>query len=169
MSIDHKYFSADKNYLLKTVQAFGKDKLQEVWTQNALEGFMVCENPLGLEDSFTLQIRQEIRKGTVILEEGYELLAAIYRFRYGSNQLAFLWDGRTHMEFYDEEWRETFNVWTKRISTKPEVYRAVIKAAVADADMNTDFLKASIRRTILKEFKIKLSRAQRIEHLSVSA
>lgn len=169
MLIDHKYFPADKNHLLKTVQAFSKDVLLEIWTRNAFEGFMMVENPLGLEDSFTQSIRNDIIKGKDILDEVYDLLAAVYRFRYGSNQLTFMWDGRTHMEFYDQEWRDCFEEWTKKLSTKPEVYRAIIKAALATEGTNTDFLKSSIRRTILKDYKIKLSRSQRIAPMAVSA
>lgn len=162
MSIDEKYFATDKNYLLKTVQAFSREMLLDIWTKNAFSGYMVMENPMGLEDDFTRNLKEEISNGKEILHQGYDLLAAIYRYKFGDNQLAFLWDGRTHMEFYDEIWKETFQDWTLSLSRKPEVYRAVIKASMAGYGTNVDFLENSIKRCILKSFNVRLSRKRTI-------
>ena len=68
MSIEQKYFYDDKNYLLKTVQAFSKEALTIYWAVEAYHGYMTMENPLGLEDNFTLSIKSEIRKGAFILD-----------------------------------------------------------------------------------------------------
>ncbi len=166
MSIEAKYFPADKNYLLKTVQAFSKQALMEKWASHAYEGYMCQENPLGLEDDFTIQIKSEIHKGVAILDETYDLLAAVYRYKYGENQLSFLWDGRTHMEYYDDEWRKAFIQWATTLSTHRDVYRTIIKAAMADTRMNTDFLSLTLRRFVLKYFNVRLTRAQRLLALS---
>lgn len=166
MSIDVRFFPTDKNYLLKTVQAFSKDSLLHVWAQAAYEGYMLQENPLGLEDDFTLQIKTEIHKGAFLLEDAYEIVAAVYRYRHGDNQLSFLWDGRTHMEYYDEEWRKTFKQWASDLCQHRDIYRAIIKAAISGERGNTDFLNATLRRTVLKHFNIRLSRAQRLMALS---
>lgn len=166
MSLDQKYFPSDKNYLLKTVQAFSKEALLQEWTKQAYDGYMRNENPMGLEDDFTLYIKTEIKKGISILEEPYDLLAAIYRYKYGDNQLSFLWDGRTHMEYYDELWRDTYLDWTRKVCDKPDVYRSIIKAAMAEKNVNIDFLKMGIRRALLKSFKVRISRAQKLHALS---
>jgi hypothetical protein len=166
MSIEERYFTADKNYLLKTVQAFSKQALVEKWAVEAYNGYMVQENPLGLEDDFTLSIKNEIPKGAFILEDIYDLVAAVYRYKHGDNQLSFLWDGRTHMEHYDEEWRTTFLKWISLLCQHKEVYRTVIKAAMADRHTNTDFLAATIRRFVLKHFNVRVTRSQRLMVLS---
>jgi len=162
MPIEQKYFHQDKNYLLKTVQAFGKEALLGVWTKAAYESYMVYENPMGLEDDFTLSLKSNIHRGSGILDEMYDLLAAVYRFKEGDNQLTFMWDGRTHMEFYDEEWKSTYSEWISALCLKPDVYRAIIKASLADKTIHTDFLSASIKRSILDHFKIRLTRAKRL-------
>lgn len=167
MSIEAKYFESDKNYLLKTVQAFSKDVLLEKWTSLAYAGYMQQENPLGLEDDFTLFIKQEIGKGACILDEAYELIAAVYRYKYGENQLSFLWDGRTHMEYYDDEWRKTFLQWTATLCAHKDVYRSIVKAALAHEGVNNEFLSISLRRCVLKHFNVRLTRAQRL--LAISA
>ncbi len=166
MSLDQKYFPQDKNYLLKTVQAFSKEVLISGWADHCYQGYMRNENPMGLEDDFTIHIKSEIQKGTFILEEVYELLSAIYRFREGDNQLSFVWDGRTHMEYYDEKWKITFIEWVDELSRKPEIYRAVIKASLADGMTNTTFLQASIKRAVLNHFHIRLTRSQKIHTLT---
>ena len=66
MSIEQKYFYGDKNYLLKTVQAFSKEALIDYWAVEAYQGYMSIENPLGLEDNFT-SIKSEIRNGHLFL------------------------------------------------------------------------------------------------------
>ena len=78
MSIEDKYFDHDKNYLLKTVQAFSKESLQMDWTILTLDGYMSIENPLGLEDDFSINLKSKIHKGAYILDESYDLLSAIY-------------------------------------------------------------------------------------------
>lgn len=162
MSIEERYFSADKNYLLKTVQAFSKHALLEKWAFEAFNGYMQQENPLGLEDDFTLSIKSEIPKGSFILEDIYDIVAAVYRYKHGDNQLSFLWDGRTHMEHYDDEWRTTFHSWVIALCQNKEVYRTIIKAAMADNQTNTDFLAITMRRFVLKHFNVRLTRSQRL-------
>jgi hypothetical protein len=166
MSIEERYFSADKNYLLKTVQAFSKHLLLEKWANEAYNGYMCQENPLGLEDDFTLSIKSDMTKGVYILEDLYDAIAAVYRYKHGDNQLSFLWDGRTHMEHYDEEWRTTFQNWCTTLCQHKEVYRTIIKAAMADQKTNTDFLAMTMRRFVLKHFNVRLTRSQRLMVLS---
>ena len=162
MSIEDKYFNHDKNYLLKTVQAFSKESLLLDWTSIAYDGYMSMENPLGLEDDFTINLKTEIHKGAYILEEVYDLLAAVYRFRYGDNQLAFVWDGRSHLDYYDEKWKGAFADWIDILSHKNEVYRGVIKAALADDKTNTDFLANFVKRIVLSYFDVKLTRSHKL-------
>ncbi|MCP4458226.1 MAG: hypothetical protein GY816_09425 [Cytophagales bacterium] len=166
MSIEQKYFNQDKNYLLKTVQAFCKNLLLETWASEAYQAYMSLENPMGLEDDFTLSIKLEIKKGTYVLEEAYDLLAAIYRLKEGDNQLSFVWDGRTHMEYYDEQWRSIFNSWMLGLCQKQEVYRAIIKASLADKTTNTDFLESSIKRAVLDHFQIRITRSKKMHVLT---
>jgi hypothetical protein len=162
MSIDQKYFPQDKNYLLKTVQAFSKDYLLKRWGSLAYEAFMVCENPLGLQDAFTIELQGRIHQGVSILDSAYDMLAAIYRYKQGNNQLEFIWDGRTHMEYYDEEWKRTFETWALQLCIQREVYRQVIRAAFIDPRMGSEFLQSSVKRTVLGHFGIKLTRSRHL-------
>ena len=69
MYVEDKYFSQDKNYLLKTVQAFSKEVLLEEWLQEILHAYNLQHNPLGLEDDFTIELRKKILTSKGLIEE----------------------------------------------------------------------------------------------------
>ena len=84
---------------------------------------------------------------------------------HNDNQLAFVWDGRSHLDYYDEKWKGAFAEWIAVLSRKSEVYRAVIKAALAENKTNTDFLSDSIKRIILSHFDVKLTRSRKLQQV----
>lgn len=159
MLVEHKYFPQDKNYLLKTVQAFSKECLIKQWIDETLNAYNTQHNPMGLEDDFTQTLRDTIHLSSTLLDPYYDLVAAIYRYDHGETQLTFQWDGRTHMEVYDAEWKRMYGHWIKSLSLIKEIQRPLIKYAVTGHLMNVDFLHQSIRRGILSHFNIRL-RAQ---------
>lgn len=156
MLVEDKFFSQDKNYLLKTVQAFSKDYLLHKWLKAILKAYHQQHNPMGLEDDFTIELQQKIGSARVLLESSYDLLAAVYRLNHGDNQLSFQWDGRTHMEVYDAEWKSWFEVSTAKLSLIKEIQRPILRYAVSNQQTNNDFLKQSIRRGIFGFFKVRL-------------
>ena len=87
-------------------------------------------NPLGLEDEFTRHIRTFRPAGFPGLEEWYLILAAIYRFRQGTNQLEFLWDGSDHLTQYSQEWGIQFRAWTTSFCEDPLFVQAVLDLTV---------------------------------------
>ena len=156
MLIEEKYFGQDKNYLLKTVQAFSKESLLNSWVDQVFITYNQLHNPMGLQDDFIIQLSQEMPQARELLDENYNILAAIYRLKFGDNQLEFQWDGRTHMEYYDAEWKAQFREWSRSITAIKEFYRPIVKYATQKQDVNSDFLKMSMRRSMLNFFNIKL-------------
>jgi len=156
VQIDDKYFSQDKNYLLKTVQAFSKEFLLNEWLKEFLIAYNIQHNPMGLEDDFTLELKEKIVTAKPLLEEVYDVLAAIYRMDYGANQLEFQWDGRTHMEVYDADWKAMYKHWTQQLSLIKEIQRPILRFAVSGLQTNNEFLVQSIRRGVLSFFKVRL-------------
>ena len=165
MLIEEKYFPQDKNYLLKSVQAFSKDNLLNLWLEEMLKAYNYQHNPMGLEDDFIIELRKKISIGKELLEEVYDVLAAIYRYDHDDNQLSFQWDGREHMEVFDAEWKSMYFHWIQQLSLVKEVQRPIIKYAVTGNMTNNDFLKQSIRRGILNHFGVRL-RAQTLYRIS---
>lgn len=158
MLYQDKYFKQDKNTILRAAQGFVEPQLLTRWVNIAFESYMQMENPMGLVDDFIFQL-QEIKKyDTSFLRELYEILAAIYRFKKGDNQLEIIWDGRNHYEVYAENWSEEFELCVRQLSLRPEVYRAIIKTCILKQDSNSKFLFYGIRRIILMQFKVRIGR-----------
>ena len=128
MFYQDKYFDQDKNSILRAAQGFVEPQLLNRWVEIALDSYMKLENPMGLVDDFILNLQKEKNYNHTFLEELYEILAAIYRLKKGSNQLEFIWDGRSNYEVYAENWSEWFDQFVGELCREPEVYRAVIKA-----------------------------------------
>jgi hypothetical protein len=156
MLIEEKYFPQDKNYLLKSVQAFSKDSLLNFWLKQILIAYNMQHNPMGLEDDFILELKKKIHLGKELLEDNYDILAAIYRHDHSDNQLEIMWDGRSHMDAYDAEWKEMYTTWTANLSRIKEIQRPVIKYAVSESGVNHQFLKQCIRRAILSYFGLRM-------------
>lgn len=165
MLIEEKYFDQDKNHLLKAVQAFSKESLLNVWVKALFTSYNQLHNPMGLEDDFFLSLKEKAGKCKDLLEENHDIIAAIYRLNYGDNQLEFQWDGRSHMDRYDQDWKCKYNEWLSVLCAIKEIQRPLIKYATQGEGFNNDFLKASIRRAILGHFNLKL-KAQRLCSLS---
>lgn len=156
MLIEEKYFQQDKNYLLKSVQAFSKEILLDQWLQQILLAYSTQHNPMGLEDDFIIELKKKIAFGKDLLTDNYDVLAAIYRHDHADNQLEIMWDGRSHMEAYDSDWKEMYAEWIKQLSFIKEIQRPVVKYAVSEGGINHTFLKQSIRRTILSHFDLRM-------------
>lgn len=165
MLIEEKYFDQDKNHLLKAVQAFSKELLLNDWVKEVLHSYNRLHNPMGLEDDFILLLQEKVGKCKSLLEDNYDVLAAIYRLNHGDNQLEFQWDGRSHMDRYDEDWKAWYSKCLVLLCDIKEVHRPLVRYATQGDGFNNDFLKTSIRRAILGHFKLKL-RSQRLYRMS---
>ena len=158
MLYQDKYFKQDKNSILRAAQGFVEPQLLQKWAKIALDTYYKLENPMGLMDDFILGLQEVAAYDTTFLREPYELLAAIYRFHKGDNQLEFIWDGRSHYEVYAERWSEAYEGWITDITQKPEVYRAILKICILKQEASSKFLFYGIRRTILSQFNVTLGR-----------
>ncbi|WP_424961609.1 hypothetical protein [Ekhidna sp.] len=156
MLIEEKYFSQDKNYLLKSVQAFSKEALLDQWLQEILNAYHLLHNPMGLVDDFIIELREKIHLGKELLVDNYDVLAAIYRHDHADNQLEIMWDGRSHMEAYDSDWKEMYELWIAKLSQIKEIQRPIIKYVVSESGVNHQFLKQSIRRSLLAHFGLRM-------------
>lgn len=163
--IEEKYFPQDKNYLLKSVQAFSKEALLKDWLQQILTSYNLQHNPMGLEDDFIIELKKKIHFGQELLEDNYDILAAVFRHDHSDNQLEIMWDGRSHMEAYDNDWKNMYEKWISELSLIKEIQRPIIKFAVSEGGVNHTFLKQSIRRAILSHFDLRI-RSQTLYRVS---
>lgn len=150
-----RFFDHDKNYILKEVQENLKYDLCTLAVKLARENFEILENPLGIEDDFIRELRHTPASNIDILFPSYSLLAGIYRFYYGKNQLEFIWDGRSHHEVYADEWKTFFVEWMTQTGIKTSLNRVLVKACILYPDQPSQFLTAVINRFVFQSFDVR--------------
>jgi hypothetical protein len=154
-----KYFPLDKNYLLEQAQLRLMDQLLPELLEKAKTSYELHHNPLGLTDNFTARIRSFIPQDLKALEEFYLILAGVYRFRYGSNQLELLWDGSDHLQKYSLDWTKFFQESIAQFCADQLFVQAVLDLTVFLPRNNQPSLSgARMQNFILNRFKIKISK-----------
>ena len=154
-----KYFPLDKNYLLEQAQLQLMRHLLPALLDKAKKSYEFHHNPLGLTDTFTARIRKFVPKDFKSLEEFYFILAGIYRFRYGTNQLELLWDGTDHLEKYSKDWTEFFYKSVDQFCADQLFVQAVLDLTVFLPENDQPVLSgARMQNFILNRFKIKISK-----------
>jgi hypothetical protein len=169
-----KFFPLDKNYLLEEAQLQLREELLRYLVEKVKDSFELRHNPLGLVDSFSLQIRNYKNGSVEPLDRFYESLAAIYRFKCGDNQLEFIWDGRDHREKYKTEWIAFFKESTDRFCKQELFIQAVLDLTVFQASIqedNTKHLHLAENRMnhfMAQEFQVKFLRNRGVVRLEVA-
>lgn len=125
-----KFFPLDKNYLLEEAQITTRPHLLISLVEKVKSTYLHTHNPLGLQDDFTLRFTTFKLKNSKPLENFYQNLAAVYRYKYGKNQLEFVWDGREHIEKYKTEWETAFTEWITQFCGHELFLQAVLDLTV---------------------------------------
>ena len=164
-----KFFPLDKNYLLEQAQLSLQDQLLTSLIERARNVYQQQQNPLGLEDSFWLRIKNYTPSNLKPLEGFYQNLAGIYRFKYGNNQLEFAWDGRDHFDKYQEEWSQTFQEWTSRYCLQSLFVQAVLDLTVfLPENRNAQLAENRMNHFVLKQFELRIHKSRGIINMRVA-
>lgn len=122
-----KLFPLDKNYILQQAQAAMEAEMMVLMVEEVKVSFTRLFNPLQLQDDTYLQILQQPKFPTMYLQVIYRQLAGIYRFRYGSNQLELLFDGKSHFEKYQEDWSDCLRHWLRKLGQEEAYVKAMLR------------------------------------------
>ncbi|MBX7125031.1 MAG: hypothetical protein K1X47_05015 [Cyclobacteriaceae bacterium] len=125
-----KFFPLDKNYLLEQAQLSLQDDLLSALVERVKKQYVRQQNPLGLNDSFSEKILSWHPSTLKTLHNFYQNVAAIYRYKYGDNQLEFLWDGQGHLDKYRQEWTSIFEEWTTAFCQRDLFVQAILDLTV---------------------------------------
>ncbi len=149
-----KFFPLDKNYLLEEAQLRLQDRLLYRLADLVKEEYELRNNPLGICDDFIQKVREFTPTDLKPLHEFYKTLAGVYRYKFGDNQLEFLWDGAGHSEKYETEWTEFFTKQV-RIFLKNELFiRAVLDLTVFNN--YSQLAENRMNNFMLQTFEVKL-------------
>jgi hypothetical protein len=123
-------FSQDKNYVLKQVQADTESTLLNQLVKQVRDAYLAKFNPLNLEDD-TVQAIKGCQKFTLDhLDSFYWELAGVFRYRIGSNQLEFIFSGKSHYDKYWDDWTDAFEIWLEDFLKSPYFIRAVLEMCI---------------------------------------
>jgi hypothetical protein len=158
--MDIKYFPLDKNYILKEAQKAGQKTLLLALVEKVKVHYLTFYNPLGLEDDPILKIKNYKPAINQSLETFYHNLAGIYRYKFGNNQLEFIFDGRSHFEKYSDDWAEMFETWTNEFCRHENFLKAILEATVFASEVsNLNFIPENrMKAFVTRYFEIKITK-----------
>lgn len=156
-----KFFPLDKNYLLEEAQLALQEKMLMAMVEEVKIAYDKVNNPLGLEDDFTLKVRDYIPSNLSPLTNFYVTFAAAYRFKFSDNQLEFVWDGRDHLDKYHEEWPRVFKQWIREFCKQELFVQAVLDLTVfLPENQPTELAENRMNNFMLRQFGVKLHKTK---------
>jgi hypothetical protein len=157
------FFPYDKNYILKEAQLKSKELLLNDTVLITRDIFEKLENPMGLVDDFMLELRNENVFDLQSLDKFYELASVIYRFKFGNNQLSFIWDGSSHFEQYQKEWTEKYHQWVFEFAQSKTFRRIILKSCILEKGQNHSMLTGHLNRFLLSKYNLKVNKNQQLK------
>ncbi|AWW31144.1 hypothetical protein DN752_13960 [Echinicola strongylocentroti] len=152
-----KLFPLDKNYILRQAQSVLEEELTEVMVTELKNSYTLLYNPLGLVDNTYRQIIETNTFPKDRIKVIYEQLSGIYRFKYGSNQLEFLFDGRSHLDKYQEDWKTQFIYWLRELGHHESYVKTMLRMTVLfDTENRAEFAENRCKSFVNEFFDLKI-------------
>lgn len=167
--MDAKLFTLDKNYLLKEAQLQLKNQLLQELVSKVRKTYLQEYNPLGLMDDIIRSILDAENPRLGCLYNFYYELAGIYRYKYGENQLEFLFDGTPHVEKYRRDWQRHFRKWSDHFCTHRHFLRAVLEGCLLNPGSKTDQLVGiRLKHFLEQHFQLRIYKYRGIRRIQVA-
>lgn len=162
--MQQKFFKGDKNYLLEEAQMRQKDTLMRTLFDTVQEHYFLVFNPLRLQDDTSLQIQKARFYAAEWQGVIYQQLSAVYRFLNSDNQLTLVFDGRSHLDVYEEEWKGFFEQWMAEACQQPTMLRTLLQLMVFHRDMRSEEMAVTrLRQFINQQFGVRFHRSAGIK------
>ncbi len=159
-----KYFPLDKNYLLEKAQLSLEQMLIPEIVEIAKTHYASQNNPLGLEDATWRRIKKYKLTKIERFIPFYRDLAGIYRYKFGDNQLEFLFDGTDHIQKYKDDWSNMFNEWVSMFCAKEQFIRVVLDLSVYYNEIDKpQLIENRLQSFIPNFFELKISKHKGIQ------
>ncbi len=167
--MEAKLFTLDKNYLLKEAQLRLKSLLLKELVLKVKKTYFQEYNPLGLMDEIVHTIQHAKNPRIDCLFNFYFELAGIYRFRYGENQLEFIFDGTPHIDKYQKDWKRHFRKWSDQFCHHKHFLRAVLEGSVLHPNPRTDYLiEIRLKHFLEQHFGLRIYKYRGIRKIQVA-
>ncbi|GHE57137.1 hypothetical protein [Roseivirga thermotolerans] len=162
--MSNRLFLLDKNYILKQAQKDQRASLQLRLMEIVKEGYFLVYNPLRLPDTTSEQVRLFQTTELDVFDELYDILAGIYRYQIGDNQLELLFDGSSHYDKYVTDWTEAFCAYTQELCTKKNFILAALELTVfRSPEKRIELAQNRMKVAIFEHFELKVYKHKGIQ------
>lgn len=152
-----KLFPLDKNHLFRQAQSLLEERLLEEMVVELRKAYTLWYNPLGLMDDTYVQILGNNKFPKDRISIIYEQLSGIYRYQYTSNQLEFLFDGRSHLEKYQDDWQMQLGLWLKELGKHESYVKTMLRMTLLyDTESRAEFAENRCKSFINDYFGVKV-------------
>jgi hypothetical protein len=162
--LESRLFLLDKNYTLKQVQQDLRSSLQADLIRSIQTGYFKLFNPLRLPDEKSQLVETYQPSHLSHFDELYEILCGIYRYQIGDNQLELLFDGRSHYEKYEEDWKMAFIDFIEALCLKKNFILAGLELSVFyHEDNRLELAQNRMKVCIYEHFGLKIYKHKGIQ------
>jgi len=152
-----KLFPLDKNYILRQAQSTLEEDLMDTMGFELKKSYTILYNSLGLMDETYKQILDAYDFPKDRLRVIYCQLCGIYRFKYGSNQLELLFDGRSHFEKFQEDWSKQLVDWVRELGRHEQYVKTMLRMTLLfDTDSRAEWSENHCKAFINQYFDLKI-------------
>jgi hypothetical protein len=156
-----KLFPLDKNYILRQAQSVMEEELLDLMVVELKASYTQLYNPLQLMDQTYRLIleRNEFPRERIRLI--YRQLCGVYRYRHGDNQLELLFDGRTHIEKFQEDWTASLLGYVRQLGQHEPYVKTLLRMTVLhDTESRAEWAENHCKAFINQFFELKVIKRQ---------
>lgn len=152
-----KLFPLDKNYILRQAQTAMEDRMLDLMVFELKRSYTSLYNPLMLMDNTFNQILDAYDFPKDRLKIIYHQLCGVYRYKFGSNQLELLFDGRTHLDKFQEDWSGQLTEWIRELGQHEQYVKTMLRMTVLfDTESRAEWSENQCKAFINQYFDLKI-------------
>ncbi len=152
-----KLFPLDKNYILRQAQSVLEEDLIDRMIFELKRSYTSLYNPLQLMDTTYEQILDTFEFPRERARLIYRQLSGIYRYKHGDNQLEMLFDGRTHLEKFQEDWSAAFITYVSELGIYEQYVKTMLRMTLLfDTESRAEWAENHCKAFINQHFELKV-------------
>lgn len=156
-----KLFPLDKNYILRQAQSVLEEELIDQMVLELKRSYTSLYNPLQLMDTTYVQILKTVEFPRERVRLIYRQFCGIYRYKHGDNQLEMLFDGRTHLEKFQEDWSAVLIEYVRELGIYEQYVKTMLRMTLLfDTESRAEWAENHCKAFINQHFDLKVVKRQ---------
>ncbi len=152
-----KLFPLDKNYILRQAQSELEEELIDRMVFELKRSYTLLYNPLRLMDQTFIQILDTFTFPRERAKLIYRQLCGIYRYKHGDNQLEMLFDGRTHLDKFKEDWSAALVSYVQELGIYEQYVKTMLRMTLLyDTESRAEWAENHCKAFINQYFELKV-------------